>query len=132
MELTDEQLASYRVGEPSSVNAAFDTNVLKQVATEIENVKAEYGGVVSEESIDLIADESLQKLAGSKVPQFVPLFVGRFTRERLRELTGLRPRARFSLLAKLGAGDLRPPHESAAAAFTPSIAMSSRSIGASS
>jgi hypothetical protein len=44
------------------MTAAFDTNVLKQVATEIENVKAEYGGVVSEESIDLVAGESLQSL----------------------------------------------------------------------
>jgi hypothetical protein len=108
---------------------AFDTNVLKQVATEIENVKAEYVGVVSEESIDLIAGESLQKLAGSKVPQFVPLFVGRFTRERLRELTGLRPRARFSLLTRLAAGDLRPP-ASTGAAFVPTIPISSRAIAA--
>jgi hypothetical protein len=53
-------------------------------------VKAEYGGVVSEESIDLVAREYLLMLAGSKVPQFVPLFVGRFTRKRLQELTGLR------------------------------------------
>jgi hypothetical protein len=118
------------IGEPSRAKAAFDSNVLKQVATEIENVKAEYDGVVSGESIDLIAGESLQKLAGSKVPQFVPLFVGRFTRERLRELTGLRPRARFSLLAKLGAGDSRPPYATGAA-YVPTIPMSSRSIGAS-
>ena len=76
------------------MKAAFDTTVLKQVATEIESIKAEYGGVVSEESIDRVAGESLQKLAGSKVPQFVPLFVGRFMRERLQELTGLRPHER--------------------------------------
>jgi hypothetical protein len=85
------------------VKIAFDTNVLKQVATEIANVKAEYVGVVSEESVDLVARESLQKLAGSKVPQFVPLFVGRFTRARLRELTGIRPPARFSMLKWHGA-----------------------------
>ena len=78
---------------------ALNANVLKQVATEIRNVKAEYGGVVSEESIDLVADEFLLKLAGSKVPQFVPLFVGRFTRERLQALTRLHPHARFSRLA---------------------------------
>ena len=47
---------------------------------------------MSEESIDLVAGEYLLKLAGSRVPQFVPLFVGRFTRKRLHELTGLRPR----------------------------------------
>ena len=103
------------------MKAAFDTNVLKQIATEIENIKAEYGGVVSDESIDLVAGESLQKLAGSKVPQFVPLFVGRFTRERLQELTGLRPHARFSLLARLCAGDSRPPSASTGTAFVPTI-----------
>jgi hypothetical protein len=66
--------------------AAFDATVLKQVESEVRNIKAEYRGVVSEESIDIAAGESLQRLANSRVPQFVPLFVGRFTRERLREL----------------------------------------------
>lgn len=65
---------------------ALDATVLKQVESEIRNIKAEYRGVVSEESIDVVAGESLQRLAHSRVPQFIPLFVGRFTRERLREL----------------------------------------------
>jgi hypothetical protein len=116
-----DRIVGFAAGEAKVdvMTAAFDTNVLKQVATEIENVKAEYGGVVSEESIDLVAGESLQKLAGSRVPQFVPLFVGRFTRERLQELTGLRPHARFSLLARLGASDSRPPSASTGTAFVP-------------
>jgi hypothetical protein len=80
------------------VQATFNAIVLRQVATEIRNIKAEYRGVVSEESIDLVARESLQYLAGSRVPQFVPLFVGRFTRERLRELTGFRPRVGPTML----------------------------------
>jgi hypothetical protein len=79
------------------VHVTFDSNVLKQVATEISNIKAEYRGVASEESIDLVADQSLRDLADSRVPQFVPLFVGRFTRERLQELTGFRPRLGFTL-----------------------------------
>lgn len=66
--------------------ASFDATVLKQVESEVRNIKAEYRGVVPEESIDIVAGESLQRLADSRVPQFVPLFVGRFTRERLREL----------------------------------------------
>jgi hypothetical protein len=103
------------------VGAPFDTRVLKQVATEIENVKAEYGGVVSAESIDLVAGEYLQKLAGSRVPQFVALFVGRFTRQRLQELTGLRPHARFSMSARLRVGDAQPPSVSTAPAFVPTI-----------
>jgi hypothetical protein len=49
--------------------APFDSTVLKQVASEIRNIKAEYRGVVSEESIDLVAGQSLQTLADSKVPQ---------------------------------------------------------------
>ena len=80
------------------MQATFNAIVLRQVATEIRNIKAEYRGVVSEESIDLVARESLQYLAGSRVPQFVPLFVGRFTRERLRELTGFRPRVGPTML----------------------------------
>ena len=82
------------------MQAAFDAIVLKQVATEIRNIKAEYHGVVSDESIDLVAEQSLQDLADSRVPQFVPLFVGRFTRERLRKLTGFRPRVGFTLLTR--------------------------------
>jgi hypothetical protein len=82
------------------MQAYFDEFVLKQVATEIRNIKAEYRGLTSEESIDLVAGQSLQNLANSKVPQFVPLFVGRFTRERLRELTGFRPRVEFGLMTR--------------------------------
>lgn len=97
--------------------AAFDTRVLKQVATEIDRVKAEYGGLVSEASIDLVAGEYLHKLAGSKVPQFVPLFVGRFTRKRLQELTGLRPRVRVSAPENLRVGEAWPPRVMTAPTF---------------
>ena len=72
------------------MTATFDATVLKQVETEVRNIKAEYRDVVADESIDKVADESLERLAGSKVPQYVPLFVGRFMRERLRELAANR------------------------------------------
>ena len=68
------------------VKAGFDATVLKQIESEVNTIKVEYRGRVPEESIDLAADESIQRLASSRVPQFVPLFVGRFTRERLKEL----------------------------------------------
>jgi hypothetical protein len=74
------------VVEEKHMAVGFDPNVLKQIETEVRTIKAEYQGRVPEESIDLVADESIQRLAGSRVPQFVPLFVGRFTRERLRKL----------------------------------------------
>lgn len=69
------------------MNSGFDATVLKQIQSEVRTIKAEYRGVVPEESIDEAADESIKRLADSRVPQFVPLFVGRFTREKLRELT---------------------------------------------
>jgi hypothetical protein len=84
------------------MQAAFDDIVLKRVAFEISNIKVEYRGVVSEEAIDLFARQSLQNLSDSRVPQFVPLFVGRFTRERLQQLTGFRPRGGFIPLTKSG------------------------------
>lgn len=65
---------------------AFDANVQKQIDSEVRTIKAEYQGRVPEESIDQVAIESIERLAHSRVPQFVPLFVGRFTRARLREL----------------------------------------------
>jgi hypothetical protein len=75
------------------MRAAFDATVLKQVESEVRSIKAEYRGLVPEESIDIVAGESLERLAHSRVPQFVPLFVGRFTRERLRELIKTERRA---------------------------------------
>jgi len=72
---------------------------------------------VSEASIDLVAGEYLMELAGSKVPQFVALFVGRFTRQRLQELTGIRPRARWSVPANLRVGDALPTSVTTAPAF---------------
>jgi hypothetical protein len=75
------------------MNSGFDATVLKQIQSEVRTIKAEYHGVVPEESIDEAADESIKRLADSRVPQFVPLFVGRFTREKLRELVKSGPGA---------------------------------------
>ncbi len=71
------------------MSVAFDESVLQHVASEVRTIKAQFRGLVPEESIDLVAEESLERLAGSRVPQFVPLFVGRFTRERIREIVAL-------------------------------------------
>lgn len=78
------------------MSVAFDEKVLKMVETEVRTIKAEYRGVLSEESIDSIAHESLERLADSRVPQFVPLFVGRFTRDRIKEAVGSARRSRSS------------------------------------
>ena len=68
------------------MNAAFDDNVVRLIDSEVAKIKAEYRDVIAEESVDQAARESIALLANSKVPQFVPLFVSRFTRERLRQL----------------------------------------------
>ena len=68
------------------MSGAFDETVRRQVETEIRNIKDEYRGVVPEETIDVAALVSLDELADSRVPQFVPLVVGRFTRERIRAM----------------------------------------------
>jgi hypothetical protein len=68
------------------MSVAFDESVLKLVESEVRTIKTEYQGRLADEVIDSVADQSLERLAGSRVPQFVPLFVGRFTRERIREI----------------------------------------------
>src|SRR5947208_16223395 len=54
------------------MKAGFDATVLRQIKSELRTIKAEYKGRVPEESIDLVADEFIQRLADSRVPQFVP------------------------------------------------------------
>lgn len=66
------------------MKVAFDETVIKHVDSEVRTIKSQYRGTVPEEFIDRAAEESLQRLADSRVPQFVPLFVGRFTRERIK------------------------------------------------
>ena len=80
------QLSSFGGRLGGAMTAGFDATVLKQIQSEVSTIKAEYKGLLPEESIEQAAGESVERLAGSRVPQFVPLFVGRFTRERLREL----------------------------------------------
>lgn len=80
--------------EVTAVTVEFDPAVRKQIESEVRTIKAEFQGRVPEESIDLVATESIQRLASSRVPQFVPLFVGRFTRQRLRELMASRKAAK--------------------------------------
>ena len=74
-----------------AVRVEFDDTVLKQVQSEVRTIKAEYLGRISDESIQMVADESLRRLADSRVPQYVALFVGRFTRQRIKELLAAEP-----------------------------------------
>jgi protein-tyrosine-phosphatase len=52
----------------------------------LQSLQAEFEGIFSAETIERFMSESLEALAGSRVEDFVPLFVHRFARERLRAL----------------------------------------------
>lgn len=52
----------------------------------LESLRAEFEGVFSEETVERFMAESLSGLQTAKFKDFVPLFVHRFARERLRAL----------------------------------------------
>lgn len=51
-----------------------------------ERLRTDFAGVFGEETIQRFMAESWESLRGAKVAAFVPLFVERFTRQRLRAL----------------------------------------------
>ncbi len=63
-----------------------DPVTLGHVERGVQNLKEEFRGIFSEATVDRFVRESLDALAGSKAPQFAPIFVNRFARERLRAL----------------------------------------------
>jgi protein-tyrosine-phosphatase len=52
----------------------------------LDSLRAEFQGVFSAETVERYMAESLEALAGARLKQYVPLFVHRFARERLRAL----------------------------------------------
>jgi arsenate reductase len=52
----------------------------------VDSLTDEFSGVFSRETIQRYVDESLDSLSGARLAEFVPLFVHRFARERLRAL----------------------------------------------
>jgi arsenate reductase (thioredoxin) len=52
----------------------------------LESLREEFAGTFSSETIERFMAESLQALAHTRIKDFVPLFVHRFARERLRAL----------------------------------------------
>jgi arsenate reductase len=53
-------------------------------ARSIEALHEEFRGTYSLETIERFVDESIDRLSGARVVDFIPLFVHRFARERLR------------------------------------------------
>jgi arsenate reductase (thioredoxin) len=52
----------------------------------LETLRDEFQGIFSAETVERFMTESLEALSGARVKDFVPLFVHRFARERLRAL----------------------------------------------
>ncbi|HEX6330326.1 MAG TPA: arsenate reductase ArsC [Actinomycetota bacterium] len=58
-----------------------------------ERVRSDFSGVFGEETVQRFISESYSSLAGARVKGFVPLFVERFTRQRLRALARVQGRS---------------------------------------
>jgi arsenate reductase (thioredoxin) len=52
----------------------------------LATLRSEFQGIFSAETVERFMTESLEALSGARVKDFVPLFVHRFARERLRAL----------------------------------------------
>jgi protein-tyrosine-phosphatase len=64
-----------------------DPAVQVQLERERDSLASEFAGVFSAETIERYLVEALEGLRGTAVKQFVPLFVHRYARERLRALS---------------------------------------------
>jgi arsenate reductase (thioredoxin) len=68
------------------MSQVFDPVTLRHVDRGVKELKEQFRGIFSEETVDRFVKESLASLSTSKAPQFVPVFVNRFAKERLRAL----------------------------------------------
>ncbi|MGZ8705424.1 MAG: arsenate reductase ArsC [Aeromicrobium sp.] len=62
----------------------LDETARKAFATEIEQLASEFRGVFGIETIERFVSESIDRMQGARITDFLPLLVQRFSRERLR------------------------------------------------
>jgi arsenate reductase (thioredoxin) len=67
-------------------DAPMDPISRQTFARSIESLAEEFRGIYSLETIERYVDESVDRLSGARVVDFIPLFVHRFSREQLRAL----------------------------------------------
>jgi arsenate reductase len=70
----------------SGGGASMDPISRQTFASSIEALHEEFRGVFSLETIERFVNESIDQMAGARVVDFIPLFVHRFSRQRLRAL----------------------------------------------
>jgi len=73
-------------GRPMPFSDQLDPVSRKTFADSIESLHEEFRGIFSLETVERYVDESIDRLQGARVVDFIPLFVHRFARERLRAL----------------------------------------------
>jgi arsenate reductase (thioredoxin) len=73
-------------GGPAMPDGQLDATSRATFARAIEALHQEFRGIYSLETIERFVDESIDRLSGARVVDFLPLFVHRFSRERLRAL----------------------------------------------
>jgi arsenate reductase (thioredoxin) len=64
----------------------LDPTLRGHIEKGLERLNEEFRGIFSPETIKRFVDESLAQLSGARFKNFIPLFVHRFARERLRAL----------------------------------------------
>jgi arsenate reductase (thioredoxin) len=64
----------------------MDPLTRQSFARSIESLATEFRGIFSLETIERYVDESVDRMSGARVVDFIPLFVHRFSRQRLRAL----------------------------------------------
>jgi arsenate reductase (thioredoxin) len=75
-----------RPGGAAMPDGHLDPTSRATFARAIEALAEEFRGIYSLETIERFVDESIDRLSGARVVDFIPLFVHRFARERLRAL----------------------------------------------
>jgi arsenate reductase len=75
-----------RQGGPAMPDGQRDPLSRSTFARSIESLAEEFRGIYSLETIERFMDESIDRMSGARVVDFIPLFVHRFARERLRAL----------------------------------------------
>jgi arsenate reductase len=64
----------------------LDPTSRQTFARAIASLAEEFRGIFSLETVERYVDESIDQMAGARIVDFIPLFVHRFARERLRAL----------------------------------------------
>jgi arsenate reductase len=58
----------------------------RRIETELDELRREFAGVFSAETIERYIAESIEDLSGARIQTYLPIFVNRFVRARLRAL----------------------------------------------